>query len=78
MACPRLAGHTAAGPPWGSHPPCAQAYFTGARVCYPPPVRLTSSPPPHPTQAHFTEHMLFYSSEKYPKEDEYRCASWSD
>lgn len=49
-----------------------------AHVCYPPPVRLTSSPPPHPTQAHFTEHMLFYSSEKYPKEDEYRCASWSD
>ena len=23
--------------------------------------------------AHFTEHMLFYSSEKYPEEGEYRC-----
>ncbi len=24
--------------------------------------------------AHFCEHMLFYSSEKYPEEDEYRCS----
>jgi insulysin len=24
-----------------------------------------------PGLAHFTEHMLFYASEKYPKEDEY-------
>lgn len=27
-----------------------------------------------PGLAHFTEHMLFYSSEKYPAEDEYRWA----
>lgn len=26
--------------------------------------------------AHFTEHMLFYSSEKYPEEDEYRWGGW--
>jgi insulysin len=28
-------------------------------------------PPEFQGLAHFTEHMLFYSSEKYPVEDEY-------
>jgi insulysin len=28
-------------------------------------------PPELPGLAHFCEHMLFYSSEKYPVEDEY-------
>ena len=41
----------------------------------PSPCALDRLAPPHPTQAHFTEHMLFYRSEKYPKEDEYRCGS---
>lgn len=30
-----------------------------------------SDPSDVPGLAHFTEHMLFYSSEKYPEEDEY-------
>ena len=30
-----------------------------------------SDPAELPGLAHFTEHMLFYASEKYPKEDEY-------
>jgi secreted Zn-dependent insulinase-like peptidase len=34
-----------------------------------------SDPNELPGLAHFCEHMLFYSSEKYPVEDEYsRCA----
>ena len=34
-------------------------------------VGYLSDPEDLPGLAHFTEHMLFYSSEKYPKEDEY-------
>ena len=34
-------------------------------------VGYLSDPADLPGLAHFTEHMLFYSSEKYPKEDEY-------
>jgi insulysin len=34
-----------------------------------------SDPVELPGLAHFAEHMLFYSSKKYPVEDEYsRCA----
>ncbi len=57
--------------------------FAAARHLLPPlhplPFRLQvrvgslSDPDDVPGLAHFTEHMLFYSSEKYPDEDEYRC-----
>lgn len=35
-----------------------------------------SDPSDIPGLAHFLEHMLFYSSEKYPQEDEYRWEAW--
>jgi Insulinase (Peptidase family M16) len=51
--------------PWSAlHPPCGAAT---------PQVRVGSMSDPDelPGLAHFCEHMLFYSSDKYPVEDEY-------
>lgn len=44
-----------------------------ASTCFTVQVRIGSlgDPDDLPGLAHFTEHMLFYASEKYPLEDEY-------
>jgi len=43
------------------------------QVCVPRQVRAgwLSDPPGLPGLAHLTEHLLFFASDKYPKEDEY-------
>ena len=59
-------------------PGSSAAQMPQASCCYVPPfpavqvhVGSLSDPDDLPGLAHFLEHMLFYSSEKYPQEDAY-------